>query len=279
MSSKKQNNTSIYTFIVIIVIVLVLMGLMIFFVLGGKNSPTSPSSSLSNKSFDSKPVSQSIMSKLSSVSLSAISGSLTTAPKSNISHINNTLLTKNSLPRVVYIGADYCPFCAAERWALIIALSKFGTFSNLHYMTSSSSDVYPNTATFTFYNATYKSSYVTFTPVETTTNIPSASGSYTPLQNMTQLEAKLFSKYDAPPYVTQSSSGSIPFVDMANKYLLVGAQYVPAVLQNKNWSQIISSVYLYNSKISNNILSSAGYLIKDICSITNEKPQNVCSQI
>ena len=278
MSSNKQKNTSIYTFVVIIAIVLVLMGLMIFFVLGGKNSPVTNSGS-SNKSFDSKPLSQSIMTKLNAVSLSAISGSLTTAPKSNISHINETLLTKNNLPRVIYVGADYCPFCAAERWALIIALSKFGTFTNLHYMTSSSSDVYPNTATFTFYNSTYQSPYITFTPVETTTNIPSASGSYTPLQNMTQTEAKLFSKYDAPPYVTKSSSGSIPFVDMANKYLLVGAQYVPVIIQNKNWNQIISSVYLYNSKISNNILSSAGYLIKDICSITNEKPVSVCSQI
>ncbi len=279
MSSKKQNDTSIYTFIVIIAIVLVLMGLMIFFVLGNKNSTKSSSSSLSNKSFDGKPVSLNIMEKLNSVSLSAISGSLTTAPKSNISNINNTLLTKNNLPRVIYIGADYCPFCAAERWALIIALSKFGTFTNLHYMTSSSSDVYPNTSTFTFYNATYNSQYITFTPVETTTNIPSASGSYTPLQNMTQLEANLFSKYDAPPYVTQSSSGSIPFVDIANKYLLVGAQYAPSTLQGKNWDQIISSIYSYNSTISNNILSSAGYLIKDICSITNEKPTNVCSSI
>jgi hypothetical protein len=32
---------------------------------------------------------------------------------------------------MLYIGAEYCPYCAAERWPLVMALSKFGTFSNL----------------------------------------------------------------------------------------------------------------------------------------------------
>jgi hypothetical protein len=29
---------------------------------------------------------------------------------------------------VVFVGAEYCPYCASERWPLVMALSKFGTF-------------------------------------------------------------------------------------------------------------------------------------------------------
>ena len=40
-------------------------------------------------------------------------------------------LTSGGKPEVLYIGAQYCPYCAAERWALVAALSKFGTFHGL----------------------------------------------------------------------------------------------------------------------------------------------------
>src|SRR5439155_1390163 len=46
---------------------------------------------------------------------------------------------------VFYYGAEFCPYCAAQRWPLIIAMSRFGTFSGLQTTTSSSTDVYPNT--------------------------------------------------------------------------------------------------------------------------------------
>ncbi len=35
-------------------------------------------------------------------------------------------------PQFLYIGAEYCPYCAAQRWATIVALSRFGTFSKLY---------------------------------------------------------------------------------------------------------------------------------------------------
>ena len=38
-----------------------------------------------------------------------------------------TALTEAGLPEMLYMGAEYCPFCAAERWAMVMALSKFGT--------------------------------------------------------------------------------------------------------------------------------------------------------
>ena len=61
---------------------------------------------------------------------------------------------------ILFVGAEFCPYCAAQRWPLIIALSRFGTFSGLQTTTSSSSIEYPNTITFTFRSATFTSQYI-----------------------------------------------------------------------------------------------------------------------
>ena len=55
------------------------------------------------------------------------SGAVTAKPTT----ISGSALTANGKPEVLYMGAEYCPYCAAERWAMIVALSRFGTFSGL----------------------------------------------------------------------------------------------------------------------------------------------------
>ena len=96
------------------------------------------------------------------------------------------LLMVDGKPEILYIGAEYCPFCAAERWALVMALSKFGTFTGLKGTSSSAIDTNPSTPTFSFYGSTYKSPYISFVPVELQTNTYSASlGTYPTLQTPT----------------------------------------------------------------------------------------------
>src|SRR5438270_1263439 len=36
-------------------------------------------------------------------------------------------LRQGRKPVFLFVGAQYCPFCAAERWAVVKALSRFGT--------------------------------------------------------------------------------------------------------------------------------------------------------
>ena len=87
--------------------------------------------------------------------------------------------TANGKPQVFYDGAEYCPFCAAARWGMIVSLSRFGTFSGLKTVHSSTTDNPPNIPTWTFYGSTYTSKYINFTPVEETTNtIDSSTGNY-----------------------------------------------------------------------------------------------------
>ena len=45
--------------------------------------------------------------------------------------IDAPALTADGKPEVLYVGAEYCPFCAAERWPVVVALSRFGTWSGL----------------------------------------------------------------------------------------------------------------------------------------------------
>jgi hypothetical protein len=190
---------------------------------------------------------------------------------------NPAPLTANGKPELLYVGAEYCPFCAAERWAMIVALSRFGTFSGLSTVHSSSTDAYPNTPTWTFYKSTYTSPYLTFTPVEQTTNIPDGNGGYTRLQTATSAQLALLQKYDVPPYVTSAQAGSIPFIDYGNKYVDNGANYIPVVLSGLSWSAIANDLSNPNSAVAKSIDGTANYITAAICQMTGNQPASACT--
>ena len=264
-SSVKKVKTNKLVYLGLIVVIAIVFAALVLF----------SQSSNSNKlvSFDNVLVPQSIVSKLNTPnSLNNLIG-IGTASYSGVTQIqNSTELTLNNKPEILYIGAEYCPFCAAQRWSMIIALSRFGTFSNLHFMTSSASDYSPSTPTFTFYNSTYTSNYISFVSVEQTTNKPSSSGAgYAPLQNITSSQEALMSQYDG--------QGSIPFILFANKSAIVGATYDPlSVLDLLNWSTVVSNIYNTSTLQSQAIIGSANLITTKICEADNNTPQSVCSQ-
>jgi len=186
-----------------------------------------------------------------------------------------------TLPEVFFFGAEYCPFCAAQRWPTIIALSRFGTWSELGNMTSSSSDIDPSTPTFTFVKAKYSSPYIAFKSVEFETNVyDSATSSYTKLQTPTKSQLALFDKYDTSKYVTGLSSsddGSIPFMSLGNKFLVSGASYTPATLAGLSRSAIAQGLDTTTSPITEAIITSANYLTAAFCSRTKNEPSSVCT--
>ena len=174
-------------------------------------------------------------------------------------------LTLNGKPEVLYMGAEYCPFCAAERWSLIVALDKFGSFSGLGLTQSAGTpEIYPNTATLTFRNATYTSSYISFVSVEQTDRNHAA------LQTPTANETAVMKLYD--------QQQSIPFVDIANRYVQVGSQFSPSVLANANWTQIASQLNTPTSAYAMNIDGAANRIISEICKVDGGAPTTVCSQ-
>lgn len=116
--------------------------------------------------------------------------------------IDAPTLTAEGKPRVLYVGAEYCPYCAAQRWAMAAALTRFGTFTNLGQTASSADDAYPDTATLSFHGATYASDYLSFTGVETTSNKRQGNG-YAPLDTLSAADRRIVTKYNAPPYIHQ----------------------------------------------------------------------------
>lgn len=179
-------------------------------------------------------------------------------------------------PEILYIGAEYCPFCAAERWPVAIALSRFGTFSGLGLTTSSSTDVYPSTPTLTFHGSTYSSDLISFDAVETETNQLSATGlGYRQLDTLSSVEQQLMRTYDAPPYTT--SAGSIPFVLLGNRYVISGSSYRPDVLHGKTWQQVASALADPSSPVAKQVLGAANTLTAAICQLTGGQPSNVCT--
>lgn len=190
------------------------------------------------------------------------------------SAINAPALTVGGKPHVVYVGAEYCPYCATERWPVVVALSRFGTFSGLKSTHSSGTDVYPNTPTFSFHGSTYTSRWIAFTGVEIQSN-KRQGDSYAPLDKLTTAEEQLVATYDAPPYT--KSAGGIPFVDFGGKFILEGVTYDPSVLSGKNTEQIATALSDPTTAISTGVIGVANTLTAAICSLTHNQPAGVCS--
>ncbi len=191
--------------------------------------------------------------------------------------------TGATVPEVLYIGAEYCPYCAAERWPMIVALSRFGTFSGLGDMISSTRSVepYQGTPTFTLVRAHYRSRYIAFASVEEYTNVwDSAIGFYSPLQKPNAKEAADFKKYDTSKYVPglpPSQDYSFPFLSFGNRYLMVGASYVPILLAGLSRDTIAAGLSSASSNVTATIVASANYDSAVICSLTKGQPGNVCT--
>jgi Domain of unknown function (DUF929) len=179
-------------------------------------------------------------------------------------------LTKDGKPELLYMGGQYCPFCGAERWAIAVAVSRFGTLSGLHFIHSSPTDVYPSTPTLSFYKSRYTSKYLAFVPVEW---YGEKTDAHTPfghvyLQHPTAQQTALFSRY---------ARGSFPFVDIGNKYLVPQAQYLPSDLAHLSWAQVAAAMRDPGSTVAKDIDGAANMITAAICKLTHGQPRNVCT--
>lgn len=205
-------------------------------------------------------------------------GSATATGGGYLTPLTGSALTADGKPEVLYIGADFCPYCAAVRWPLIVALSRFGTFSGLTTTRSAVEDgagnaeVYPSTPTWTFSGASYTSKYLTFTGVELYTNIPDKStGGYTTLQPLTSAQQAVMSASDP--------SGGFPYINIGGAYLQLSvlSPYTPQDLHGLTWAQITAAVRDPSSALGQEIDGSANYLTAAICKVTGDQPASVCT--
>jgi thiol-disulfide isomerase/thioredoxin len=208
---------------------------------------------------------QRVIDKLTHVSSSVSDGVGTGGQANPLTRTSavTVLVGADGKPEVLYMGAEWCPYCAAERWAMVVALSRFGGFRNLSFTNSSSGDVFPDTRTLSFHGSSYTSTYLDFVAVE----LQDRAGNT--LDRPTVAQDQLMRTYD--------SDRSIPFLDIANRYTAVGRGVLPDVLQGLSWQQIANALSNTDAPVTRAIVGNANYLTAGICKLSGPNSAPICA--
>ncbi len=256
-------------------VAIVIAAFLLVSVLGGNGRHTAP---LAEGTYR---LPAAVLSRLDNVPVSALVGNAAAASVKQVTPPKTlppsaARTRSKGRPEIIYIGAQFCTSCAGERWALVMALSKFGTFKNLSG--TASSDTYPGGPTFSFYGATYTSKYLSFvTDEQTPRSDHRSAGSYENVLILSQQEHNVMTAWDVPPYTTQS--GSVPFLYIGGKFLLSGFSYDVNAVSLMSFQTAVGVMTSGQSAVSRQVEAAAGYLLGDLCVLTQEQPAPVCSHV
>jgi Domain of unknown function (DUF929) len=200
---------------------------------------------------------------------------LTEAPSPTA--ISGPPLTSGGKPEVLYVSAGYCPYCVAESWPLIVALSRFGAFSGLSTSRSPDFEDVPPLDGWTFYGSSYASRYLAFVPVETHSNLlvspkadPAKATSYRVLQRLTPAEQAVVGQHD--------QGRETPFLDFGGRATQTGSDVSSDALVNVTWSQIAADLRRPKSPVGMTIVAAAGTLTAEFCQLTGDRPAAACQK-
>lgn len=166
-------------------------------------------------------------------------------------------------PDVLYLGAEFCPYCAAERWAIVASLSRFGSFSGLSLINSSEN----NLPTFTFKGSSFTSDYLTFTPVETKDQ---------QRNDLEPVSAAQQARWKVVADKLTSGSLSFPTVDFAGVYGMAGSSYNPATLSKQSHNDIATNLSDPSTPVAQAILGASNVFSAMVCATTANQPAAVC---
>ncbi len=203
----------------------------------------------------------------------AVGGTAADTPLSPPSVVSGQpVLQAGGKPEVLFVGAEYCPFCAAERWPLIVALSRFGHFTGLKNMQSAQLSVFPGTQTFSFVGSTFTSRYLAFSGVELYSDAVDNRGSFSRIATLSPLQATVVARYG-----NHSGPGSYPFLDIANRMTASTSAFSPAVLAKQSQAAIAGGLTQADNPITQAVVASANQLTAGLCAATDQQPDSVCS--
>ncbi len=172
-------------------------------------------------------------------------------------------------PFVLFVCTEYSPFCAAERWPLIVALSRFGRFGSLYDVESTAIDYAPSTPSFSFYATSYRSDVLGFHPYEVLSDVVGLhGGGYERLMKLRPNAKDLFARYDP--------SGVYPLVDVDNEVLVLQTNLSPETFAQTTRDQVAAALSDASDPITQAIVASANYLSAAICHADGQRPGKVC---
>ena len=167
-------------------------------------------------------------------------------------------LTAEGKVEVAYVGGGWCPFCALGNWPLQVALSQFGTFTQLgRPLSSSPTDVYPGLKSWSF---------TKLDAFETSQN-----GS---AQYPADLNA-LVKKYDRSPYTQYT--GAIPFTDLGGDFLVIGSPSNVAPLMHLSQAQVAADLRHPDSAVARSVDGAANYLVAAMCRSPGASSAPICA--
>lgn len=181
--------------------------------------------------------------------------------------VSDSSVTFENKPYFLYVGGQYCPFCAAERWSIVKALSNFGRWSGLSADTSADEEAgFSRIPTYSFIGAEYKSQYISFAHKETADR----NGKPIAGQALTDFERQWNDKYNP--------RGGVPFMFIGGKYVQLSSGFSPALLSGKVYDQVKADI---ESNISTAdvaaINKEADIITAYLCKITDSQPADVCT--
>ncbi len=175
---------------------------------------------------------------------------------------DQAVLVQGRLP-VLFVSAQYCIFCAAERWALVDALDRFGTLSQISPSQSAIVDgVNAPIPTYDFTRAQFASPVVDFQHVDV------ADQNGNPLQQLSAAQQSMLDRYDP--------RGGIPFLDIGNTYVQVSSGYAPSLLQGLSFAQVQHALTDPASTVGQTIHLEGTRITALICKLASSAPQAVC---
>jgi thiol-disulfide isomerase/thioredoxin len=179
-------------------------------------------------------------------------------------HISNEPLKRPTGKSLVFfMGAGFCPYCAAERWAIVAALSKFGTWEGIVEDSSAGHDEkYLNIPTLSFARARYESKLVEFIGRET------ADRNFEPLQELDDKDYQILDTFN-PDQI-------IPFLLIDGQFMQVGSGYSPQLLEGLDHTKVRAALADANSAVGKAIDSEANNIVAMICKSIGGKAE-VCS--
>ena len=118
----RRGRTRTYGILAIALVVVIVAVLVIVKVAGGGSGSGSTVDQASPPA--GTPIPTATLAKLQSIPISTLTAAPTDGIVTTPQAVNDPALKADGKADLLFIGAEYCPHCAAERWPLYIALSK-----------------------------------------------------------------------------------------------------------------------------------------------------------
>jgi thiol-disulfide isomerase/thioredoxin len=178
-------------------------------------------------------------------------------------HVSTDSMKKGGKLFVFFMGAEYCPYCAAERWAVVRALQKFGQWTGLRQTISAAKDEpFLNLPTYDFTEATYSSQHIEFVARELKDR------DFKPLQKLLKSEERIVRKLNRRK--------EIPFLLIGGRFMQIGAGFSPKIFIGHTFRQTETELKKIESEIRRTIDDEANIISALLC--VSGVPSDVCKE-